>query len=112
MNQHKKEVDRLYDSMNTVMHEAVDISKETDKLVSLLKSLKKRRETIQETLSTLIPEVTKVTHFCSSTALENEVEYVVRGILDQAKNKLLESAENECDKNDDDVMKLLLSSPP
>ena len=88
MKMHKKDIERVYEAMNTVMHEAVDISTETDKLVALLKSIKKKRGNIEKTLQTLLPEVTMLTHYCSSTAVENGVESVVRNIMDQSQKTL------------------------
>ena len=100
MKMHKKNIERVYDAMNTVMHEAVDISTETDKLVALLKSIKKKRGNIEKTLQTLLPEVTMLTHYCSYTAVENGVESVVINIMDQSQKTLDRHLHNHLRDND------------
>jgi len=100
MKMHKKNIERVYGAMNTVMHEAVDISTETDKLVALLKSIKKKRGNIEKTLQKLLPEVTMLTHYCSSTAVENGVESVVRNIMDQSQKTLDRHLFRDSDSND------------
>ena len=100
MKMHKKDIERVYEAMNTVMHEAVDISTETDKLITILKSIKKKRGVIEKTLQTLLPEVTMLTHYCSSTAVENGVESVVRNIMDQSQKTLDRHLHNHLRDND------------